>query len=114
MKKGLDFFRRTPNNSKGNDTKAKMINLALNDCTAYHEIGYVIDNYMETPQMVDNVIFSLARVTGDLLKVLDNEGYPMDRQYQDMLSVWLNDVDGDTSLFDNMKKRFDDYQRIVL
>lgn len=106
----LNFFRRNTKNSNVGDIKAEMIMTALEKSYVYDALVAEINEFMETPEQVDSMIFSLTRATGALLKALQNAGYPVKSQYEEMLNVWLNDVDDWSNPFEGMLMRFDKYK----
>ncbi len=106
------IFSRNTKNSNVDDIKAEMIMTALENNYVYHGLVATINEFMESPEQVDKMIFSLTRATGSLLKALQKAGYPVKSQYEKMLNVWLYDVDDWNNPFEGMLIRFDEYKGI--
>lgn len=107
-----NLFRRTGIRLTGIDTKALLIKHALRSDEIYEGLIDVLDEHLFMPEKVIPVIYGLSRATGELIKALEGEGYLTRKQFEEMLNVWLNDVDDDSDPFYSVKSRFDEYRRI--
>lgn len=108
----LKFFRRGDNQVMGRDEMAALLKAAPQGELFYEDVAYDIYDNLATPELITPTLFALTRATGMLLKALDKAGYPVKEQYEAMLDVWLNDVDGVADPFDDMTKRFLEFKRI--
>ena len=107
-----NFFSRIGGMFAGTDTKALLIKHALRSEDTYQDLVDVLDDHLCTPECVIPVIYGLTRATGELIKALEKEGLTSRGQFDDMLSVWLRDVDDDNDPYYSMRRRFGEYKQI--
>lgn len=105
----LDFFRRTPKNSKGTDIKAAMIKAAFSGDFVCDDVVDTISCHDATVENIPAIIFGLTRATASFLKSLENSGIAAKRQYGEMLNVWLMDVD-DYDYFQKWTKEMNEHR----
>lgn len=102
----LKFFRRGDNQVMGRDEMAALLKAVSSVESIYDDVAFDIYDNLATPELITPTLFALTRATGMLLKSLDKAGYPVKEQYEAMLDVWLNDVDGVADPFDFIPVRF--------
>lgn len=105
----LNFFRRTPIDRGGTDIKAAMIKAAFSGDFVCDEVVDVIQSQDATDKQVHATLFGLSRATASFLKSLEESGVPAKRLYDDMLNVWLEDVN-DYNYFDKWTQELDNWR----
>ena len=103
MKKILNIFGRTQNNSKGIDIKVAMIQAAYSGELFCDEVVNCIECEDASEEQVPAIIFGLTRATASFLKSLEKSGINAKRLYEGMFDVWYNDVD-DYTFFEKWVK----------
>ena len=103
---------RLMNNSTDGDAKAELLKSALLGEEIYVDLVDAISDHLLTQDDVPPLLYGLTRATGELLKVLEKEGCSTKDQFEEMLNVWLNDVDDSGDPFYSMKRRFKEYRKI--
>ena len=109
MKKILNIFRRGPKTSKVGDIKAAMIKAAFLGDFVCDEVVDVIQSQDATDKQIHATLFGLSRATASFLKSLEESGVPAKRMYDDMLNVWLEDVN-DYNYFDEWTQKLDNWR----
>lgn len=109
MKKILSIFRRNPNNSKVGDIKAAMIQAAFCGDFVCDEVVDLIQGEDATDKQIHAILFGLSRATASFLKSLETSGVPAKRLYDDMLNVWLDDVN-DYGYFDKWIQKLENWR----
>lgn len=98
MKK-ISYFFRNLRDSKGCDVKAAMLKVAFSGELFTDEVVNCIECEEADPEHVPAIIFGLTRATASFLKSLEKSDIHAKKLFEEMLSVWLYDVD-DYAYFD--------------
>jgi len=92
MKKIFSFFRKR-NDSCDCEVKAAMIKAAFSGELFCDEVVNCIECEEAMEEHVPAIMFGLTRATASFLKALEQSGIVGSRLFEEMLNVWMNDVD---------------------
>ena len=103
----LNFFRRSPKNSKARDIKTVMIQSAVCGDFICSDFVNLIRSQEATDKQVPVILYALSLATSSFLKSLEENGIPGKRMYLEMLEVWFNDFKNDQDFFDEWSQMLD-------
>ena len=107
----INFFRRSPKNSKARDIKTVMIQSAVCGDFICGDFVSLIKSQEATDNQVPVILYALSRATSCFLKSLEESGIPGKRMYLEMLEVWFNDFKNNQDYFDEWFQMLDFWRK---
>ena len=89
----FNLIGRTVDDSNGADVKAAMIKVASSGELFCDEVVNCIECEDASAEHVPAIIFGLTRATASFLKSLEKSDIHAKKFFEEMLNVWLNDID---------------------
>ncbi len=92
------------------DVMAVMIKAAASGGYLSSDIASVISDEPATEEHIPAILFGLSRATASYLKSLEASGVPARELFEDMLNVWLDDVNDDRHYFEAWIQKLEDWR----
>lgn len=92
------------------DVMAVMIKAAASGGFLSSDIADVVSDEPATEEHIPAILFGLSRATARYLKSLEGSGVPARKLFEDMLNVWLDDVNDDRHYFEAWIQKLEDWR----